>query len=245
MRNLRRFRSKQLERSGLSSPTSTQLPPTTPGYTPRMSWYERHIFNPLLERALHTPAMDAERARLLEQASGRLLEIGPGTGLNFPHYPAEIERITTISPDEELPAITRSRVRERGATLQHFTSSAAPWPFADGLFDTVVCTLVLCTIPDVAGILAEVRRVLTPQGKLLVFEHVLARRPLHAACQHLITPVSRIMACGCHANRTTRASIEQAGFTWELLEERSSDGLPAIVSSTIFGVALPSGAPAS
>jgi ubiquinone/menaquinone biosynthesis C-methylase UbiE len=202
-----------------------------------MSWYERRIFNPMLERELNKAEVDAERARLLAHASGRLLEVGPGTGLNFPHYPADIERITTISPEEELPALARERARERGATLRHFCQASTPWPFADGLFDTVVCTLVLCTVAEVDATLGEIKRVLAPGGRLLVFEHVLAEGALHAAVQHLVTPFTRAFACGCRCNRKTREAIEAAGFHWEQVESRSTKALSPLVSSVLFGVA--------
>ncbi|MEO2094707.1 MAG: class I SAM-dependent methyltransferase [bacterium] len=202
-----------------------------------MGWYEKRIFNPLIERGLKGEAMDAERGRLLKNARGRLLEIGPGTGLNFPHFPSDITRITSVSPEDELSPLARERARQRGATLRHVTSATPPWPFADGLFDTVVATLVLCSVKDVNRTLEEARRVLAPGGKLLIFEHVLGDSILHRACQHLWTPFLRQLACGCHANRQTQERIEAAGFAWDSLETRRTVAMPWIVSSVIFGIA--------
>lgn len=202
-----------------------------------MGWYERHVFDPLLERGLDTEAMRAERAALLAHARGTVLEVGPGPGLNFPHYPPEVRRLTTVSPEEELPPGARRRAAERGLTLRHVRSAAPPWPFADALFDTVVATLVLCTVPDPAATLAEIRRVLAPGGALLLFEHVRAERALHAACQHAATPVSRLFACGCHTNRRTRAAIEAAGFGWRWVEERRTRALPWLVGTVLVGAA--------
>lgn len=204
-----------------------------------MGWYERRVFNPLLDRGLDTEVMGSERAALLCDVRGRVLEIGPGTGLNFEHYPDAVQRITTISPEEELAPQARARAAARGATLRHFTQAKPPWPFADGLFESVVSTLVLCTIPDIAATLAEVRRVLTPDGRLLVFEHVLDEAPLRATCQHLARPFSRVFACGCNPNRRTREAIEEAGFEWERLESRTSPALPWLVGTVVVGVARP------
>ncbi|MCA8980710.1 MAG: class I SAM-dependent methyltransferase [Planctomycetes bacterium] len=202
-----------------------------------MDWYERFVFDPLLDRGLDTEAMRRERAALLEGAIGRVLEVGPGTGLNFPHYPSMVRRLSTISPDARLSPRALERAQSRYLELSHSTTSGWKWPFRAASFDTVVCTLVLCTVPDQAAALAEVRRVLTPGGRFLVFEHVRAENALHAACQHLATPFSRVFACGCRSNRRTRRAIEAAGFTWRKVEERRSDALPWLVGTVLVGEA--------
>lgn len=203
-----------------------------------MGWYERLIFDPLLDRGLDTEAMRDERRALLEHAVGRVLEVGPGTGLNFPHYPAAVRELTTISPDERLSHYAQSRAREFGKRVDHVRSVGSNWPLADDSIDTVVCTLVLCTVPEPQGLLAEVRRVLAPGGKLLVFEHVLAEGALHASCQHFATPFSRLFACGCRSNRRTRVAIESAGFAWNAVEERRTSALPRLVSTVLVGSAI-------
>ena len=202
-----------------------------------MNWYERFVFDPLLDRGLDTEAMRRERAALLERAIGRVLEVGPGTGLNFPHYPGMVRRLSTISPDARLSPRALERAQHRHLELSHSTTAGWMWPFRDDSFDTVVCTLVLCTVPDQAAALAEVRRVMTPGGRFLVFEHVLAANKLHAACQQLATPFSRVFACGCRSNRRTREAIEAAGFTWRTLEECRSSALPRLVSTVLAGEA--------
>ena len=204
-----------------------------------MSWYEQRVLNPMLEVLLGTPRMEAERAQLIPRATGRVLEVGPGPGLNFPHYPAEVTRLTTVSPEEELPARARERAKERGATLRHFQSPHLPWPFADGLFDTVVCTLVLCSVPSPAELLKEVRRVLSPDGQLLLFEHVRSAHSGTALLQELATPVLCALGGGCHANRSQLEALELAGFDVSELVTRTTRALPAPFSTVLVGVARP------
>jgi len=202
-----------------------------------MSWYERRIFDPMLDLCLDTEKMRGERSALLQRATGRVLEIGPGTGLNFPHYPAAIRHIRTVSPDATLAARAMQRAAEREVELEHFTSRGSTWPLESASVDTVVATLVLCTVPEPRALLDEARRVLALNGKLLVFEHVLADSALHAGLQHVATPFSRVFACGCRPNRRTRETIEAAGFEWSELNERRSSALPRLVSTVLCGTA--------
>jgi SAM-dependent methyltransferase len=204
-----------------------------------MSWYERRVLNPMLERVLGTPRMEVERAELVSRATGRVLEVGPGPGLNFPHYPAEVARLTTISPEEELPPRARERAKARGATLRHFKSPQLPWPFAAELFDTVVCTLVLCSVPSPVEVLKEVRRVLAPDGQLLLFEHVRSSHAGTALLQQLATPLLCTFGGGCHPNRSQLEALELAGFDVSELETRQSAALPAPFSTVLVGVARP------
>jgi len=202
-----------------------------------MSWYERRIFNPMLDRGLDTEEMRGERAALLRRATGRVLEIGPGTGLNFPHYPDATRHLMTVSPDATLASRALRRAEQHEIQLEHFTSVGSSWPLEDESVDTVVATLVLCTVPEPREVLDEARRVLAPNGKLLVFEHVLADNALHAGLQHVATPFSRVFACGCRPNRRTRETIEAAGFEWSELDERRTSALPRLVRTVLCGTA--------
>jgi ubiquinone/menaquinone biosynthesis C-methylase UbiE len=202
-----------------------------------MSWYERRIFDPMLDRGLDTEEMRGERSALLQSAAGRVLEIGPGTGLNFPHYPQATRHLLTVSPDATLATRALQRAEQHELQLEHLTSTGSSLPIDDESVDTVVATLVLCTVPEPRELLDEVRRVLAPNGKLLVFEHVLADSALHAGLQHFATPFSRVFACGCRPNRRTRETIEAAGFEWSELHERRTSALPRLVRTVVFGSA--------
>jgi len=160
-------------------------------------------FTAAAERA----GLGAERDRLLGSVRGRVLEIGAGTGRNVEHYPSEAE-VTYTEPD---PHMAR-RLRGRGVEVVEASADALPFP--DASFDTVVATLVFCTVPDVGAALREVRRVLAPGGRLLFFEHVRAApgSKLEAWQDRLERPW-QAFAGGCHCNRDFVGALEAESFT--------------------------------
>jgi ubiquinone/menaquinone biosynthesis C-methylase UbiE len=149
-------------------------------------------------RGEHAGMADHRRA-LLAAASGRVLEIGAGTGLNLPHYPDGIELVLT-----EPEAPMARRLERRGGTV--IPASAEALPFEDASFDTAVSTLVLCTVPDPERAVAELARVLKPGGRLLFIEHVRGEGRLARWQDRLERPWRRI-GNGCHANRDTLALL--------------------------------------
>jgi ubiquinone/menaquinone biosynthesis C-methylase UbiE len=152
----------------------------------------------------------AWRARLLAGARGDVLEIGGGTGLNLPHYPAEA-RITFT--EFETPMLARARRRVEATQRVAFVAADAQrLPFADACFDTVVATLAFCTIPRPESAFAEVHRVLRPNGRLLLLEHVRTPRGWVARLQDWCTPLWKPLAHGCHLNRRPLELAEQLGF---------------------------------
>lgn len=160
--------------------------------------------------------MGERRARLLKGARGAVLEIGGGTGTNLPHY-RDADRVTVAEPD---PFMRRRLIPKLGAARVPAEVSAAgaeALPFHDGSFDTVVSTLVLCTVPDQGSALDEIRRVLRPGGRLLFIEHVRAPGST-ARWQDRIEPFWGRLFGGCHPNRDTVAAIEEAGFEIETFE---------------------------
>ena len=161
----------------------------------------------------------ADRAALLATASGRVVELGPGTGANLAHLPRGLASLMLVEPS---PAM-RARLRARLATLRAADPEHLPptevvaaagdaLPLPDASVDTVVATLVLCSVPDPAAVLAEVRRVLAPGGRLLLLEHVAAPGGRLRRLQRLLTPAWRRIAQGCHLDRDTRAALVAAGF---------------------------------
>lgn len=177
------------------------------------------------------------RRRQLSRARGRVLEIGGGTGANLAHYPGTIDELIVTEPDEAMRARAERRLRlePREATL--VAAAAEALPFADDSFDTVVCTVVLCTVPDQPSALAEIRRVLRPGGQLLFAEHVRSPDPGRARWQDRLERPWRVVASGCHPNRDTRAALVGAGFDVEVTEEGELPGLPRLVRPYIAGVA--------
>jgi ubiquinone/menaquinone biosynthesis C-methylase UbiE len=137
-----------------------------------------------------------------------VLEVGVGTGLNLPYYEAADE-VVGVEPDPHMLGRARARAAEAPCPVRLVEASAESLPFADGEFDTVVFALSLCTIPDARAALAEARRVLAHDGRLIFLEHVRAERPLAAALQDRAAPLWRRVAGGCNLNRDTMAAISE------------------------------------
>ncbi len=156
----------------------------------------------------------ALRRELLAAARGRVLELGAGTGANLDHWPrGPVASLLLTEPDPAMARRLEARVARREAAVEVVRAPAHALPVADASVDTVVASLVLCTVPDVPAALAEVRRVLAPGGRLLFLEHVRHADPARARRQDLVTPVHRALTVGCHPNRPTPDLIAQAGFT--------------------------------
>lgn len=153
------------------------------------------------------PGLDRWRRKMVATASGRVLEVGCGTGLALRHYPDDLD-ITGLDP--ALDALVRARRRVPRITL--INGSAQALPFNENSFDCVVSSLVFCSVPDPRQGLAEVRRVLRPEGTLLMLEHVQARSRFGAWLLDSVQPLWTCAAGGCHPNRRTDQLVEQAGF---------------------------------
>jgi ubiquinone/menaquinone biosynthesis C-methylase UbiE len=177
------------------------------------------------------------RARLLAEARGRVLEIGAGTGANLGFYPAAVSEVVATEYDEAMLARARGKDVPPHVTLMQADAQALP--FDDASFDTVTSTVTLCTIPDAGRALAEIRRVLKPDGQFLFGEHVRASDPGLAKWQDRLERPWRLIAGGCHPNRDTRAAMERAGFAVELSEEGELPLLPKLVKPYIAGRARP------
>jgi ubiquinone/menaquinone biosynthesis C-methylase UbiE len=174
------------------------------------------------------------RRRIVGRAQGCTLEIGAGTGANLAFYPPAASPLTLTDPDPH----KLSRLRGRAAPTAHVVRAHAhALPFADGAFDTVVTTLVLCSVPDQTEALAEVRRVLRPGGALLFLEHVRSAEAHLADRQDRWRPVWRAVAGGCEPNRDTVTAIADAGFAVDELWHARLPAAPAIVRPLAVGVA--------
>lgn len=160
--------------------------------------------------------MGPRRERLLAAASGTVLEIGTGTGTNLAYYRPEDRHILT-EPDRHMRRRLRERPELADLDAEVVDAPAEQLPVADHSVDAVVATLVLCSVEDTATALAEIRRVLRPDGRLLFLEHVRSHEPSVARWQDRLTPVSRRLAQGCHLNRDTVGALRSAGFSPEVI----------------------------
>ncbi len=156
--------------------------------------------------------MADHRREQLAAASGRVVEIGAGTGLNFRHYPPAVTEVLATEPDPYMLRRARVAARTAPVPVEVLRAPAERLPFGDGEFDAAVSTLVLCSVRDPALALAEIRRVLKPEGALLFFEHVRSENPSHARWQDRLERPWGWVAAGCHPNRDTVAAVERAGF---------------------------------
>ena len=175
------------------------------------------------------------RARALEHASGRVLEIGAGTGLNLVRYPAGAAELVLTEPEPAMARKLQKKLRGQPLIARVVDASAEALPFEDASFDTAVSTIVLCSVEDPARALGELRRVLKPGGRLLFLEHVRAEDPRLARWQDRLNPVWRAVANGCNCNRDTLAAIEAAGFAVEQVERTLFAKAPPWTRPLILG----------
>lgn len=179
----------------------------------------------------------ARRRAVLADARGRVLEIGAGTGFNLEHYPAEVGEIVITEPAAGMMRRAQRRADELGRPVTAVLASAERLPFEDRSFDTVVSTLVLCSVEHQDRALAEIRRVLKPGGRLLFIEHVRSDEPRLARWQDRLERPWGV-AMGCSPNRATLERIEAAGFDVEELEHGKLPKSPPIVRPLISGRAI-------
>ncbi len=184
------------------------------------------------------------RASVLARASGRTLELGAGTGANASHYPAAVAEVVLTEPDPHMARRLRDKLAADapGFGFEVVETGAEQLPFDDDSFDTVISTLVLCTVDDPARAAAEIARVLRPQGSLLLLEHV--RDPDDGRLggwQDRLEGPWGWFAGGCHPNRDTAATLARAGFDVAGLNPAEFPKAPALARPMIEGSARSAG----
>jgi ubiquinone/menaquinone biosynthesis C-methylase UbiE len=206
------------------------------------SFYDRAL------KASEENGLGDMRRALLADASGRVVEIGAGTGVNLDLYGAGVEDLTLIEPDPHMGAKLRERLEARGGhdsapPARLVTAPAEAIPLPDDTFDTAVATLVLCTVPNPVAAVDELSRVLKPGGRLLFIEHVRAADPDSARWQDRFEKPWRFMADGCHCNRDTAATLTASSFEIESLDQGALPKSMPIVRPLISGTAALRGLP--
>jgi ubiquinone/menaquinone biosynthesis C-methylase UbiE len=205
-----------------------------------MGFYSKHIFPLILDWSVGAPEFGEYRRRALEPARGETLEIGFGTGLNLPYYPEAVDRLTAIDSENMLEDRVEKRVAACPIPVTRMRLDAqGRLPFEAHTFDTVVTTLTLCSIPDTAAALAEIRRVLKNEGRFVFFEHGRSDDPRVARRQDRFNPIQKIIGAGCNMNRRIDNLIEIAGFEIITLDRFLLPNAPRILAEMYRGVARP------
>ena len=194
------------------------------------------IYDPFLALGERRGMRERRRA-LLAGAAGRVLELGAGTGLNLPHYPPAVRELVLSEPEPAMRAVLERRVARSRRPARVLDAPAEALPFPDDAFDTVVSTMVLCTVGDVAAAIAETRRVLRPGGRLLFVEHVRAASPRLARWQDRLAGPWAAFAQGCRCNRPTDALLARE-LRLERVEHGRWRGMPALVHPLVVGEAV-------
>ena len=205
------------------------------------------VHHPLFARfythvlARNEPAeLRAFRDELLAGLSGRVVEVGAGSGANFPHYPAEVSEVVAVEPESYLREQAVAAAAGAAVQVTVLDGVADALPLEDGSCDAAVACLVLCTVPDQASALAELRRVLKPGGELRYLEHVRGATPRMARAQRFVDATFWPHAFGgCHTARDTVAAIEAAGFALKRHRDVRPESLPSFmpISPQAIGVA--------
>jgi ubiquinone/menaquinone biosynthesis C-methylase UbiE len=204
---------------------------------------QRAVHHPLFARVYARVGhlMDAEigdhRRRLLADLGGRVLEVGAGNGLNFPHYPVTVTEVLAVEPEPYLRRLALAAASQAPVPIRVVDGSAEALPADDATFDGVVASLVLCIVTDPDQALAEVRRVLRPGGTLRFYEHVRATDPRLARWQDQLERPWGWLVGGCHPNRDTVAAITAAGLQVVQLDRFDLQAMPPLARPHVLGVA--------
>ena len=180
------------------------------------------VKHPIFARIYNSAIADWEakgqgdhRRELLEGLSGRVVEIGPGNGVNFKYYGPGVTEVVAVEPEPHMRGLAEQATAEVSVPIRVMDGMAEQLPLEDGSMDAGVACLMLCSVADLDAVLAELRRVIRPAGELRFYEHVAAHNPRLRRIQDVIEPAWKRFAGGCHTNRDTVGAIERAGFALE------------------------------
>jgi ubiquinone/menaquinone biosynthesis C-methylase UbiE len=205
-------------------------------------WWERRVVPHLVDRfANASKDVQAMRRRVCEPLTGEIAEVGFGTGHNLPYLPPAVTRLHAVDPSEPSRRLARARLEASPVEVTFDGLDGQSLPFDDDRFDAVLMTLTLCTIPDPAAVLREIRRVLRPGGTLHSVEHGLAPDTAVQRWQRRLEPIQRRVAGGCHLTRDPVGLLEEAGFEVDVLDQRYGRGEPKPLGYTTAAIATSPG----
>jgi ubiquinone/menaquinone biosynthesis C-methylase UbiE len=204
-----------------------------------MGVYGDQVLPRVINVVCNMKAAHPQRRRVCEGLAGEVVEIGFGSGLNVPFYPAAVTQVTAIEPAGVGWKLAGKRLRESDVPVRRAGLDAARLPFPDDHFDAALSTWTMCTIPDIDTALSELRRVLKPDGELHFVEHGLAPDEGVRRWQHRLEPVQKRLFGGCHLTRQIPQMLKDGGFTIADLDVYYEDGSPKSLGANSLGVARP------
>ena len=191
-------------------------------------FYQQHIFPHVLNQVMQTPSLMDKRRELLLPISGDVLEIGFGTGLNFPFY-QQVNTLYALEPNPDIYHLAAQHVHEAPFEVQHIQAYAEKLPFADHSLDHIVSTWTLCSVANLETALDEIYRVLKVGGTFHLVEHVLHDQNLYIQrLQNLLTPIQKCLADGCHLNRNIQRALTDATLELRECTYFNAVGIPKI-----------------
>ena len=202
-----------------------------------MGFYSQVIFPRLCDLTLGRPLVAKHRRELLANASGKILEIGFGTGLNLPYYSAHVRKIIAVDPNLGMHRLAQHRIKQAGIEVEQTALSGKRLPFEDDTFDSVVSTFTLCSIEDVDKALCETYRVLKPGAHFLFLEHGLSPEPKIQKWQRRLNWLEIHLADGCRLDRNIRRLIGAQPFSSVGIEEFDLDKTPKTHGHLYKGIA--------
>ena len=203
-----------------------------------MGFYSEQIVPRMVDVSLRSRDVGKLRRRACDGLAGDLLEIGFGSGLNLPYYPASVRRVAAVDPSGIGWKLAQKRLQDSSVPVELSGLDGESLPFQDGHFDSALSTFTLCTIPDVAQALAEVHRVLRAGGSLHFVEHGLAPDPEVQRWQRRLEPMQKRFVGGCHLTRPIVDLVTAAGFTVTELDVFYGKGAPRFGAAYSLGVAV-------
>jgi len=205
-----------------------------------MSLYERHLLPRVVNCVCGSRVIEYQRRLVVPQATGRVLEVGFGSGLNLAHYDrTRVEWIWALEPSAPMRALAAPRIAASPLDVRWLDLPGEDLPLPDHSVDSIVVTYTLCTIPDATAALHQMRRVLRPGGKLLFCEHGAAPEAGVRRWQDRLDGVWRLLAGGCHLNRETAPMIVSAGFRLDQVQSGYLPGTPRFAGYNTWGAASP------